>query len=89
MGQIWHSRPKCGRKKCNLQKLNTRLFEYIPPEFEFHFIFFPLENIEQIRLVFISVRWAVEAGRALGWFKMHDVFRYWLPGHFCEGLYVK
>ena len=25
----------------------------------------------------------------LGWFKMHDVFRYWLPGHFWEGLYVK
>ena len=20
---------------------------------------------------------------------MHDVFRYWLPGHFWEGLYVK
>ena len=26
--------------------------------------------------------------RAIGWFKMHDVFRYWLPGHFWEGLYV-
>ena len=25
----------------------------------------------------------------LGWFKMHEVFRYWLPGHFWEGLYVK
>ena len=25
----------------------------------------------------------------VGWFKMHDVFRYWLPGHFWEGLYVK
>ena len=25
----------------------------------------------------------------LGWVKMHDVFRYWLPGHFWEGLYVK
>ena len=25
----------------------------------------------------------------LGWFKMHDVFRYWLPGHFWEVLYVK
>ena len=25
----------------------------------------------------------------LGWLKMHDVFRYWLPGHFWEGLYVK
>ena len=45
----------------NLQKLDTRLFEYFPPEFKFHFIFFPLENIEQIRLVFISVRRAVEA----------------------------
>ena len=44
----------------NLQKLDTRLFEYFPPEFKFHFIFFPLENIEQIRLVFISVRRAVQ-----------------------------
>ena len=25
----------------------------------------------------------------LGWFKMHDVFRYWLHGHFWEGLYVE
>ena len=25
----------------------------------------------------------------VGWLKMHDVFRYWLPGHFWEGLYVK
>ena len=25
----------------------------------------------------------------LGWVKMHDVFRYWLPGHFWKGLYVK
>ena len=25
----------------------------------------------------------------LGWLKMYDVFRYWLPGHFWEGLYVK
>ena len=30
----------------------------------------------------ISMSW-------LGWFKMHDVFRNWLPGHFWEGLYVK
>ena len=27
--------------------------------------------------------------RRLGWFKMHDVFRYGLPGHYWEGLYVK
>ena len=26
---------------------------------------------------------------SIGWLKMHDVFRYWLPGHFWEGLYVK
>ena len=62
-------------ENCNLQKLNTRLFEYFPPEFRFHFIFFPLENIEQIRLVFISVRWAVEAGRAPPYYVLKNTFK--------------
>ena len=62
-------------KKCNLQKLNTRLFEYFPSEFKFHFIFFPLENIEQIRLVFISVRRAVQVRRAPPYYILKNTFK--------------
>ena len=36
----------------------------------------------------LPILWTVQVC-TLGWFKMHDVFRYWLPGHIWEGLYVK
>ena len=40
-------------------------------------------------LKFVPMTRGRGTGEYLGWFKMHEVFRYWLPGQFWEGLYVK
>ena len=34
-------------------------------------------------------RYNLDSWWSVGWFKMHDFFKYWLPGHFWEGLSVK